>query len=102
VDSQHGFVTGGRLAKQGQAPRDVRLYATTDGGATWTPRAASPWLAKAALDFVTPAAGFATLISYSPLRSHLLETSNGGASWTDVPARPDGSGPRSSPPPAAA
>ena len=98
VDSKHGFVTGGRLAKQGQPPRDVRLYATTDGGATWTARAASPWLARAAVDFVTPAAGFATLISYSPLRSHLLETSNSGSSWTNVPAQLAGSGARSSPP----
>jgi len=97
VDSQHGFVTGGRPAEQGQAPWDVRLYATTDGGATWAARAADTRLGQAALDFVTSAAGFATLISYSPLRSQLLETSNGGASWTGVPARLGSSGSQRSP-----
>ena len=97
VDSQRGFVTGGRLAKHGQAVWDVRLYATADGGATWTARAASTRLGQATLDFVTPAVGFATLTSYSPLRSDLLETNNGGASWTGVPARLASGGPPSSP-----
>lgn len=92
VDSEHGFVAGGPLAKHGRAGGGVRLYATADGGATWTARAASPRLGQATLDFVTPAVGFATLISYNPLRSYLLETSNGGATWTEVPARLASSG----------
>jgi hypothetical protein len=36
VDGQHGFVIGGRLPRLGQVARDLRLYATADGGATWT------------------------------------------------------------------
>jgi photosystem II stability/assembly factor-like uncharacterized protein len=87
VDGQQGFVIAGRLATGMQPPGDVRLYATADGGATWASRSASPLLGQAALDFVTPAAGFATLISYGPLRSYLLRTSNGGRTWTGVPAR---------------
>jgi len=87
VDGQQGFVIAGRLATGVQPPGDVRLYATADGGATWASRSASPLLGQAALDFVTPAAGFATLISYGPLRSYLLRTSNGGRTWTGVPAR---------------
>lgn len=86
VDGQHGFVIGGRLPRLGQVARDVRLYATADGGATWTARSASPLLRQASLDFVTPAVGFATLVSYGPLRSCLLETRDGGATWTSVPA----------------
>ena len=87
VDGQHGFVTGGRLAKHGQTVWDVRLYATTDGGVTWAARSASPLLDQATLDFVTPTVGFATLNSYSPPRSYLLTTNDGGTSWTAVPAR---------------
>lgn len=93
VDGQHGLVLGGRLSQAGQAPRDVRFYATTDGGATWTARSSSPLFVQATgaglvtLDFLTPATGFASLISYNPLRSYLLETHTGGATWTDVPAQ---------------
>ncbi len=87
VDGQRGFVIGGRLTQGLRPPRDVRLYATADGGATWTSRSASPLLPQATLDFVTPAVGFATVISYGPLRSYLLQTRNGGAAWTSVPAR---------------
>lgn len=93
VSAQHGYVTGGRLNKDGQITGDVRLYATTDGGATWASRPASPLLGQATLagqvtlDFVTPAVGFASLISYNPLRSYLLKTRSGGATWTGVPAR---------------
>jgi photosystem II stability/assembly factor-like uncharacterized protein len=87
VDGQHGFVLAGRLAGPWRVARNVRLYATTDGGATWLPRSASPLLTQATLDFVTPTVGFATFISYGPPRSYLLETSNGGATWTSVPAR---------------
>jgi len=87
VDGQRGFVIGGRLTQGLRPPKDVRLYATADGGATWTSRSASPLLGQATLDFVTPAVGFATVISYGPLRSYLLQTRNGGAAWTSVPAR---------------
>ncbi len=87
VNGQRGFVIAGRLGKDGQPPGDVRLYATTNGGATWTSRSTGPLLGRATLDFVTPAAGFATLIRYNPLRSYLLKTSNGGTTWTGVPAR---------------
>ena len=87
VDGQRGFVIGGRRTQGVQPPRDVRLYATTDGGTNWTSRSASPLLGQATLDFVTPAVGFASVISYNPLRSYLLQTSNGGATWTGVPAR---------------
>lgn len=64
----------------------MRLYATTNGGATWASRSASPLLSQATLDFVTPAVGFATSISYNPFRAHLLETRDGGATWASVPA----------------
>jgi photosystem II stability/assembly factor-like uncharacterized protein len=87
VDGQHGFVTGGRLAKHGQTIWDVRLYATTDGGVTWAARPASPLLNQATLDFVTPTTGFATLNSYNPPRSYLLTTNDAGTHWTAVPAR---------------
>jgi photosystem II stability/assembly factor-like uncharacterized protein len=90
VDGQHGFVIGARLTKDGQVSRRVRLYATADGGATWAARAVSPFLGQATLDFLTPAAGFATSISYNPLRFHLLRTSNGGATWIGVHARLSG------------
>lgn len=86
IDGAHGFVLGGRLADPGQPARDVRLFATMDGGVTWTARLADPLLGQAILDMVTPAAGFATWVSYGPLRPHLLETRNGGATWTGVPA----------------
>ena len=65
----------------------MRLYATTNGGATWASRSASPLLSQATLDFVTPAVGFATSISYNPFRAQLLETRDGGATWASVPAR---------------
>jgi photosystem II stability/assembly factor-like uncharacterized protein len=58
-----------------------------DGGATWTERSASPLPSQAVLDFVTPAIGFATVISYPPYRAHLLTTSNGGRTWTAISAR---------------
>ncbi len=87
VDGQRGFVIGGRLGRGVQPPRDVRLYATTDGGTNWTSRSASPLLGQATPDFVTPAAGFASVISYGPLPSYLLQTSNDGRTWTGVPAR---------------
>lgn len=87
VDGKHGFVTGGRLARHGQTVWGVRLYATTDGGVTWTGRSTSPLLNQATLDFVTPAVGFATLNSYNPPRSYLLTTSDGGTNWAAVPAR---------------
>lgn len=106
VNGQQGFVIGGRPANGVRPPRDVRLYATIDGGLTWMPRSANPLLSQATpdfqgtLDFVTPEAGFASVISYNPFRSHLLETSDGGATWTGVPARFAGPGlrrPRSCP-----
>lgn len=93
VNGQQGFVIGGRLPTGVRSPRDVRLYATANGGATWIPRSANPLLGQATpdfqgtLDFVTPTAGFASAISYNPFRSHLLETSDAGATWTSVPAR---------------
>jgi hypothetical protein len=96
VTGQRGFVTGGRLTSGGHV-RDVWLYATTDGGATWAAQSASPLLGQATLDFVTPAVGFATSISYGPFRSYLLATADGGATWTPVPARLAASSPARSP-----
>lgn len=93
VNGQQGFVIGGRHLGGVRPPRDVRLYATANGGATWIPRSANSLLGLATpdfqgtLDFVTPAAGFASVISYNPFRSQLLKTSDGGATWTSVPAR---------------
>ncbi len=87
VNGEQGFVIGGRHLYGVHPPRDVRLYATTDGGATWIPQSANALLNQAALDFVTPTAGFASVISYTPFRSHLLETRDGGATWTSGPAR---------------
>ena len=93
VNGQQGFVIGGRGLYSIQPPRDVRLYATTNGGITWIPRSANPLLGQATtdsqgtLDFVTAMAGFATVINYNPFRSYLLDTSNGGATWTRISAR---------------
>ena len=87
VNGQQGFVIGGRHLGGVQPPRDVRLYATTNGGVTWIGRSANPVLNQATLDFVTPTVGFATSVSYGPLRSYLLETADGGATWAGVPAR---------------
>lgn len=92
VTGQQGFVIGGRSLGSVRPPRDVRLYATTNGGITWTARSANPLLNQATLDFVTPAAGFATVISYNPFRSYLLETRDGGATWASVAARFAGPG----------
>jgi photosystem II stability/assembly factor-like uncharacterized protein len=83
----HGFVTAGRLAPDGTLAGDARLYATADGGATWAARSASSLLGQASLDFLTPATGFATVISYRPYRPYLLMTSDGGKTWTGIPAR---------------
>lgn len=96
VTGQRGFVTGGRLTSGGHV-RDVWLYATTDGGATWAVRSASPLLVQATLDFVTPSVGFATSISYGPLRSSLLASTDGGATWAPVPAQLATGSPASSP-----
>jgi photosystem II stability/assembly factor-like uncharacterized protein len=87
TDARHGFVIGGKLTAGGTLAGGVVLYATDDGGATWTARSASPLLGQATLDFLTPAVGFATLISYPQFRPYLLHTSDGGATWTAIPAR---------------
>jgi photosystem II stability/assembly factor-like uncharacterized protein len=87
VDGRRGFVVGARLTRDGHVAGRMRLYATANGGASWTARSASPLLGQATLDFLTPEAGFETSISDNPLRPHLLETSNGGVTWISVPAR---------------
>jgi photosystem II stability/assembly factor-like uncharacterized protein len=86
ANSQDGFVIGGQMVRDGQPAAPERLYATTDGGAAWAVRSASPIPAQPALDFLTPSFGFATSIRYGPLRPYLLETTNGGATWTSLPA----------------
>ena len=87
ADPWHGFVLAGRLSPDGTAPGQARLYATSDGGATWTVRSAAPLPGQAVLDFVTPAAGFATVISDPPYQAYLLATGNGGRTWTATTPR---------------
>ncbi len=87
ADAQHGFLLAGKLGRDGTLAGQALLYATSAGGATWTERSANPLPSQAVLDFVTPAIGFGTVISYPPYRAYLLTTSNGGGTWTAITAR---------------
>jgi photosystem II stability/assembly factor-like uncharacterized protein len=83
VGSRLGYALGGRLGPSGAQARWVRLFVTSDGGATWTLRPVGRLPATAILDFVTQTTGFALV----PGARYLLRTTDGGIIWTVTPTR---------------
>jgi len=90
TDQDNGWVVGGKAAVPNPRRDNVRavVLRTTDGGATWTDKAAAlagqlplgEWGWK--IHFVTEQLGYVALESFT--RAAILKTVDGGESWTRV------------------
>jgi len=80
IDASRGWVA---MENPGIPPLPTRLYATTDGGRTWTRIPANLGAGNIALDFVSSQTGFA-LRTNRDGSTTLLQTTNGGRTWRDV------------------
>jgi hypothetical protein len=87
VDSMHGFVLIAGSPGAGQDPR--ALYATQDGGATWTrmPVDNQPFPGsdtEVTMRFTSPTDGWLVTLNafYTPTRVYVYHTTDGGATWT--------------------
>lgn len=90
-DAMHGFVLMVGSPGAGMPPRSV-LYATKDGGTTWSivpadshqpfPQGAAP----VSMRFTSPADGWLVTLdrSYDPARVYVYHTADGGETWTDT------------------
>lgn len=74
VDARHGFAVVMRLSSNGSRPAGD-LYATDDGGQTWTPRSVP--LGRP-VRFLTPAVGW---VAGAPEGPDLYVTGDGGRTW---------------------